>query len=92
MSSVEVQRGLLANCVASRLKAIDDPAHRKLIWWLQKRSWEPGGLDKLAVEIINRFPERFVTPSMMRLGFVKGRIYNAAEVRIVRKEIGKGPS
>jgi len=32
MSSAEAQRGLLANCVASRVTALSDPAHRKLVW------------------------------------------------------------
>ena len=91
MSSAEVQRGLLANCVASRVKVLDDPGHRKLIWWLQKRSWEPGGLNKLAEDIITRFPERFATPAMQRQGVEKGRIYSAEEVRIARKEIKQGP-
>ena len=57
MSSAEAQRGLPANCMASRLKALSDPAHRKLVWWLQALSWKPGGLGKVANEIIQRWPE-----------------------------------
>ena len=57
MSSPEMQRGLLANCVAARVQALTDPLHRRLIWWLQKVSWEPGGLEALANEIIQRWPE-----------------------------------
>jgi hypothetical protein len=92
MSSPEMQRGLLANCVAARVSALADPLHRKLIWWLQHESWQPGGLDKLAAEIMERWPERFVTPSMKRIGFDDGQIYNADEVRQVRAEISKTPN
>jgi hypothetical protein len=91
MSSPELQRGLLANCVAARVQALSEPQHRKLIWWLQKVSWEPGGLDKIAADIMQRWPERFATPSMELLGFERGRIYGADEVRRVRKEIQEGP-
>ncbi len=87
MSSPEMQRGLLANCVAARAQALTDPEQRKLIWFLQKLSWEPGGLDKVAAEIMQRWPERFVTESMAALGCEEGRNYSAEEVQRVRREI-----
>jgi len=87
MSSPEIQRGLLANCVAARVQFLSDSLHRKLVWWLQRASWQPGGLDKVAEEIATRWPERFVTRSMMEIGFEKGRIYSAEEVQQVRSDI-----
>ncbi|MEP6667914.1 MAG: AAA family ATPase [Chthoniobacter sp.] len=80
MSSPEMQRGLLANCVAARVQVLTDPLHRKLVWWLQKVSWQPGGLEQLAAELIQRWPERFATVTMQRLGIGAGRIYSAEEV------------
>jgi len=87
MSSAEVPRGLFANCVASRVRALTDPLHRKLVWWLQAESWKRGSLDAIAEEILTRWPERFATPAMAALGFGKGRVYQADEVRQVRAEI-----
>jgi hypothetical protein len=85
MSSPELNRGLLANCVAARIQTLRDPEHRKLVWWLQKVSWQHGGLDKLAAEIIQRWPERFETKAMQQLGTGPGRIYSAEECRKVRQ-------
>ncbi len=92
MSSPEVERGLLATCVASRANALDDPEHRNLVWWVQRLSWKPGGLDQLADEILQRWPERFITLSMEKLGAGKGRIYSMPDVRVVRTEIKDGPA
>jgi hypothetical protein len=87
MSSVELDRGLIANCVASRLRVVDDAEQRKLIWWLQKQSHAAGGLDRLALEIIEGSPEHFITRAMQALGCGRGRSYDAAEVREVRGEM-----
>ena len=82
MSAPEMQRGLLANCVAARVQALADPKHRELIWWLQRVSWQPGGMDTLVAEMLQWWPERFTTRTMQRLGV--DRDYSAAEVREIR--------
>ena len=89
MSSPEIQRGLLANCVAARVQVLTDPLHHKLCWWLQKVSWQPGGLDKLAEEIMQRWPERFLTETIQRLGVGADRIYSADEVKEARESMGR---
>lgn len=91
MSSPEIERGLRAIEVASRVGAIDNPEHRSLVWWLQACSRRPGGIQAVVNEILLRWPERFATPAMVELGFGQGRIYNAGEVRCVREEIVEGP-
>ncbi|MEI9895223.1 MAG: hypothetical protein WDN28_15365 [Chthoniobacter sp.] len=80
MSSPEMQRGLLANCVSARVQVLTNPLHRKLIWWLQKVSWQPGGLEALAADLIQRWPLRFATTAMQRLGIGSDRIFSATEV------------
>lgn len=87
MSSPEMQRGLLANCVAARVDNLGDPEHRKLIWWLQKASWQPGGLEQIAKEIIRRWPARFTTRAMQQLGCEPGRVYSDEEAANVFKEM-----
>ena len=90
MSSPELLRGLLATCVAARGQTLSEPLHRKLVWWLQKQSWEPGWLDKLAAEIMERWPARFVTAAVQRLGVEPGRIYSSGEVREARNSMHVG--
>jgi hypothetical protein len=87
MSDPEMSRGLGANMVAARVKSVPDPEHRKLIWWLQKVSWQPGGIEAIAEQMMQLWPERFATRGMMELGFEEGRIYDAAEVVRIRREI-----
>lgn len=90
MSSPDLQTGLLANCVARRVSALAEPEHRKLIWFLQYVSHQPGGLYKAAGEMIALWPERFTTKPMQNLGFEDVRIYNAEEVRQVRDAMRDG--
>lgn len=51
-SSVEHERGLLANLVAARCQQATDPRQREAIWLLQWVSWQPGGLEKFALDLI----------------------------------------
>ncbi len=80
MSSPELERGLLANCVASRLRVVDCPEEKKLVWWIQKLSHTPGALDALAKAIAERQSARFCTRAMQRLGMEPGQIYSAEEM------------
>ena len=50
------EHGLLANLVAKRCAEIDPSADRAAIWFAQSESWESGGLDFLASEILRRCP------------------------------------
>ena len=51
-----VPRGLLANLVAMRCAEINPPADRAAVWFAQERSWERGGLETLARDMLQRFP------------------------------------
>lgn len=84
MSSPDLQTGLLANCVARRVSTLADPEHRKLIWFLQYLSHQPGGLDRAAAEMLTLWPERFTTKTMQQIGFEEGRIYEPEEVKKAR--------
>jgi len=55
--STDFERGLLANIVAKRCERITEAADRDLIWFIQGRS-HGAGLDKLAAELLRRFPDR----------------------------------
>src|SRR4051812_39934720 len=81
MSSEELQRGLLANCVAKRVQTIPDAETRRIVWALQLISQEHGALDAAAAEMLSLWPERFTTKGIQKLGTGPGRIYTADEVK-----------
>ncbi|HEY5298096.1 MAG TPA: hypothetical protein VIK59_09220 [Verrucomicrobiae bacterium] len=60
---------------------------RELIWFVQLLSHLPGGIKKLAADLITQFTERIATDSMRKFGMKAGQIYSAEQVRIVRAEI-----
>ena len=86
-SSSEFQRGLMGNLVARRVELLANPEDRELICELQFASWQPGGLDQLARDLIEKHPAQFLTPSILKYGFKPGQIYDAKKVQAVRSEI-----
>lgn len=89
-SAPEFERGLMANLVAKRCTMLEKPEDRRLIWFLQLLSHQDGGLKKVAADLIRRYPARIATPSMQKFGFKAGQIYSAAQVRLIREEMGSG--
>ena len=89
MSSPEYAelRGLSGTAVAPRAAIVDDSVIRRLIWFLQSRSIEAGGLKRAAREIIEQNPDRIGTTSMHKFGMKPGQIYRAEQVRKVRAEL-----
>lgn len=86
-TSEESVQGISAKDVAIRAGLLDDPKLRSLAWWLQGQSLVPGALKRIAREIIDCYPERIGTPAMHRLGRKQGQIYNAQQVREIRREM-----
>jgi len=60
MSSAEFSelRGLSGTAVAAKAAIQQDAKDRSLLWFLQRMSTTRGGLEKLAVELIEMFPKR----------------------------------
>jgi len=73
--------------VAKCADSIQDPRRRELLFFLHWVSWQPGGLAKLASDLIAIYPERVATRSMQSYGVAPGRMYDAAQVRKVRDEL-----
>jgi len=89
-SSQEFERGLMANLVAKRAALLESPVQRETIWFLQYLSHQPGGINKLAADLLAQFPQCVATPSMQKFGFKKSQIYSADEVKAVRGEVKGG--
>jgi AAA domain len=80
-SAPEFERALMANLVAKRCALLEKPADRRLIWFLQLLSNQPGGLAKLAKELMAKFRKRIGNPI---------EIYGANDPRgVVEKRIEK---
>ena len=54
----------MANHVARRAALIDPPADRAALYWVQWRSWQPGGLDFLAGELLRNYPRENFSEEM----------------------------
>src|SRR5262245_36478455 len=52
------------------------PRLPELLWFLQARSFAPGGLLSFVREMLTRFPERIGTRDMVETGYPKGGIYS----------------
>jgi hypothetical protein len=91
MSSPEYAelRGISGTAIAPRAAILDDPALRSLLWFLQARSLEPGGLKQVAREVLEQNPDRIGTPSMHRFGMKPAQVYSAEQVRSIRKEMAR---
>jgi len=89
-SSQEFERGLMANLVAKRCTLLDSAADWELVWFIQWRSHQPGGLKRFAADLCERFQDRLATLAMQRLGCKPGQVYSAKQVEQVRAEIPDG--
>jgi hypothetical protein len=58
------QRPVNGVALAARAALLTDPAQRSLLWWIQARSMEAGGLRKLAERLVTSFPDRVGTATM----------------------------
>lgn len=87
-SAPEFERGLMANLVAKRCAILDRPEDRQLIWFLQLLSHQAGGIKKVASDLMEKYPERIATTTMLKFGTKPGKIYAAAQVKALRKEFG----
>lgn len=90
MSSPEYAelRGVSGTAVAARAAILDDPEKRRLVWWLQAKSLEPGGLKQIARDILTQYPGRLGTPTMHELGIKPGKIFKGDALRKIHRQLG----
>jgi hypothetical protein len=81
------QRGLLGNLVAERASILVSRRKRELLFFLQAESFKPGGLKRVAEEILEMFPDRLGSPTMHRVGIKRGKRYSAEETRCIEREL-----
>jgi hypothetical protein len=77
-------KGIKTGDVIRRLETIDDPRFVELALFLQYVSNLPGGLEKLAVDLLCAYPARLGSPRMHEIGIKVAGHYLADQVREVR--------
>lgn len=80
-------RLLDAFAVAKRCELLDDPKKRALVWFLHARSIAPGGLEKLADDLLQTFPDRIGTATMHRVGTGTGAKYDFDTQESIAQEL-----
>lgn len=71
--------------------ALTDPVKRRLVWFIQWKSLQDGGLKRFAHELL-RFPGgELGSPTMFRLGFDAETYFSGATFDTICEEIGEFP-
>jgi energy-coupling factor transporter ATP-binding protein EcfA2 len=88
-SAVEFEelRGLNGNAVAFKAALLDDPRKRELLYFLQALSLREGGCRRIARELIETFPDRIGTPTMLKIGCKPGKRLTQAERDAIDEEL-----
>lgn len=79
--------GLKPALVAARCSVLDDPEARELIWYLQARSHQPGGMAAVADELRTDFEERIIPTSIASLRNKPAKQLDAATVEKLKHEM-----
>jgi len=83
----EELRGLNGGAVAFKAALIDDPKKQQLLFFLQALSLRTGGLKRIARELLEMFPERIGTPTMIKVGCHPGKRLTQAERDEIHNEL-----
>ena len=89
MSSPEyvAARGVSGTAATAKASIVHTPAKRSLIVFLQSLSLEFGGLRANAEQIVEMFPERIGTETMLKLKMQPGQKYQSIIVNKVESEL-----
>lgn len=80
-------RGVSGNAVTDKAALFTSPRKKSLLFFLQALSLKPGGLKKIAADLVAMFPDRIGSPTMHRLGKRPGRTYDEADARRIEREL-----
>ena len=88
MSSEEYAdlRGIKGMPAATKAALVKDPQIRRLLFWLQDLSLEPGRLAEVGPALVGLFPENLGTPKMRDLKLKPGMRVSAEEAEQIKTE------
>lgn len=75
---------------AKRIALVEDPEMRALLWFVQAKSTEPGGIKRFADTLLELFPDRVGTPTMRKLRARGVNNISCDEGCIIRNELFHG--
>ncbi len=76
---------------ASTVSQLTDEKKRRLVWFLQWKSHEPGGLKSFAYTLVGRNPERLGSHTMHRLGFDVHTYFEGPAYELICDELNSHP-
>ncbi len=80
-------RGLNGSAVAFKAALLDDPRKRALLYFLQAHSLKPGGIKRIACELMEMFPDRIASPTMFKIGCRPGKRLSQKERDEIAEEL-----
>jgi len=80
-------RGLNGTAVALKAELFDDAKTKELLYFLQGVSLLPGGVRRIASELIEMFPERIGSPTMIKIGCKPGKRLTQEERAAIDEEL-----
>lgn len=83
----DVLRGINGTAVAFKAALQDDPDKRQLLYFLQALSLRDGGTKRIARELVEMFPERIGTPTMIKIGCKPGKRLTKEQYADIRDEL-----
>jgi hypothetical protein len=82
-SAANLERPELAEQIKSTPRLVE------MVWFIQWRSFQPGGLDAFSAGLVAAFPERFISREMQKAGVARGGRYNLKQWLAICKETWK---
>jgi hypothetical protein len=70
--------------LAEQIKS--NPRLVEMVWFIQWRSFQPGGLDAFSADLMAAFRERFISRDMQKAGVARGGRYNLKQWLAICKE------
>lgn len=86
-SEYDVLRGLNGTAVAFKAALQDDPKARELLYALQAFSLREGGLKRITRELVEMYPERVGTPTMLKIGCKPGKRLTRQQAADIKAEL-----
>ncbi|MCX6924502.1 MAG: hypothetical protein NT154_14990 [Verrucomicrobia bacterium] len=78
-SADNLERPELAEQIKSTPRLVE------MVWFIQWRSFQPGGLSAFSADLLATFPERFISRDMQKAGAVRGGRYNLKQSLLICK-------
>lgn len=84
-SSADFDTGINANLAAKRINLLTDDRIKNILWFIQWKSIQPGGLGLFARQLLEVCADRFGSPSLRKLKKAQGKLSSEQVKEIMRE-------